>query len=379
MAVPTSLESVLAFVTEHADAKLLTLRDRKPFRIRLSDAGGVGFDRPDGAYETIKPEILEECISVFNGLSGEERRHPSNYPKKIFTSSYVASLLIAASEAEIPPAILTLKPEIKSQVYELVGHAGFDTSDWTNFKGSNPAVNPKYCYEWAFWDDSGRILLCLWYVAMRLENGEITQRLNYRDLALRSQGNRKTRAQRMDRALQMAANRKLPIRVIVIDGVRQGDDAASASKVARRALDPVPWSVAAYDRETGECGLVRGRPPTEFADQFSADEDDPPEKRLVSGESFVRNSTVRRNVLVRANGVCESCGKVGFLMGDGRVYLETHHIVPLAENGRDTEQNVIALCPNEHREAHSGAKKIELRQLFADLICKKLAQTMKCA
>ena len=66
-------------------------------------------------------------------------------------------------------------------------------------------------------------------------------------------------------------------------------------------------------------------------------------------------------------------------MGDGRVYLETHHIVPLAENGRDTEQNVIALCPNEHREAHSGAKKIELRQLFADLICKKLAQTMKCA
>jgi len=379
MAARTSLEFVLAFVSEHTGDKLLTLRDRKPFRIRLSDAGGIGFDRPDGAYETIKPEVLEECISVFNGLSGEERRHPSNYPKKIFTSSYVASLLIAVSEAEIPPAILALRPETKSQVYELVGRAGFDTGDWSNFKGSDPAVNPKYCYEWAFWDDSGRILLCLWYVAMRHENGEIIQLLNYRDVALRSRGNRKTRAQRMDRALQMATNRKLPIRVIVIDGVRQGDDGASASKVARRALDPVPWSVAAYDRETGECRLVRGQPPIEFADQFSADADDLPGKRLVSGESFVRNPTVRRNVLLRANGVCESCGKVGFLMDDGRVYLETHHIVPLAENGQDTEQNIMALCPNEHREAHYGAKKMELRQLFVDLIRKKLEQTLKCA
>jgi 5-methylcytosine-specific restriction protein A len=373
------LEFVLAYVAEHAGAKLLTLRDRKPFRIQPSKADGVRFDRPDETYETIKTEVLEDCISVFNRLTVEERRHPSKYPKKIFTSSYVASLLVAASEAETPVAILALKPEIKSQVYELVGQAGLDTSDWSNFKGKDPAVNPKYCYEWAFWNEAGRIVLCLWYVAMRHENGEIVQHLNYRDVALRSQGNRKSRAQRMDRALQMATNRKLPISVIIIDGIRRGDDGAAASKVARRTLDPVPWSVAAYDRETGACRLIRGRPPIEFADQFSSGVDELPGKRSVSGESFIRNPAVRRNVLSRANGVCESCGKVGFLMDDGRVYLETHHIVPLAENGRDSEQNAIALCPNEHREAHSGAKRMELRKLFTELICKKSAETPKCA
>jgi len=41
-------------------------------------------------------------------------------------------------------------------------------------------------------------------------------------------------------------------------------------------------------------------------------------------------------------------------MADGRLYLETHHIISLSENGSDEVGNVVALCPNHHREAHYG-------------------------
>ena len=48
-------------------------------------------------------------------------------------------------------------------------------------------------------------------------------------------------------------------------------------------------------------------------------------------------------------------------MGNVKIYLETHHIVPLHEGGDDTSENVIALCPNHHREAHYGEKRNDMR------------------
>ena len=42
-------------------------------------------------------------------------------------------------------------------------------------------------------------------------------------------------------------------------------------------------------------------------------------------------------------------------MQGGKVFLETHHIVPLGEKGKDVIENVAAICPNHHREAHHGA------------------------
>lgn len=55
-------------------------------------------------------------------------------------------------------------------------------------------------------------------------------------------------------------------------------------------------------------------------------------------------------------------------MADGKIYLETHHIVPLSEDGLDTEKNVAALCPNHHREAHHGVIKTEMRKKLLNLI-----------
>ena len=262
-----------------------------------------------------------------------------------------------------------LEPRSNPRVYDLVTQAGLDTSDWANFKGDNPATNPKYCYEWSFVDTKKLVVLCLWYPQMDEKSGVISQTLNFRKRALEISrepdgGPRAKRAQRMDQAFQVAAKNKLPIRVIVGDGTRRGIDGATDSEVKRRMLDPVPWSVAAYDSNTGECRLVRGPPTVEFADQFSLLVQSSPERREVSGEVFIRSAEVRSKVLERANGICECCGQRGFLTMDGRLFLETHHIVPLSEGGADTVENVIALCPNEHREAHHGAKAQALRQEF---------------
>lgn len=152
-----------------------------------------------------------------------------------------------------------IRPQSKRLVYDLVTQAGVDTSDWANFKGDHPASNPKYCYDWAFWDDTKRVVvLCLWYSQMDEHGGVAFQELNYREVARKADGVRVARAQRMDHGLSLAFKRNLPVRVIVIDGDRRGEADAEFSKVALRMLDPMPWSVVSYDSDSGECRVERG-------------------------------------------------------------------------------------------------------------------------
>ncbi len=69
-----------------------------------------------------------------------------------------------------------------------------------------------------------------------------------------------------------------------------------------------------------------------------------------------RSSDVRRYALIRANGICEKCNKPApFETLNKQPYLEVHHILKLADDGPDLPQNVAAICPNCHREAHFGA------------------------
>lgn len=81
-----------------------------------------------------------------------------------------------------------------------------------------------------------------------------------------------------------------------------------------------------------------------------------PTKTVVTQTVFNRNQYVIVEVLERAKGVCEKCNKnAPFLKdSDNLPYLEVHHIKPLAEDGEDTVENTIALCPNCHRKAHYG-------------------------
>ncbi|MEZ5751992.1 MAG: HNH endonuclease [Paracoccaceae bacterium] len=69
-----------------------------------------------------------------------------------------------------------------------------------------------------------------------------------------------------------------------------------------------------------------------------------------------RNMYVREYVLRHAKGICQECKQPApFIQKDtGRPFLEVHHRIPLSEDGDDTVENAVALCPNCHREAHHG-------------------------
>jgi predicted restriction endonuclease len=84
-----------------------------------------------------------------------------------------------------------------------------------------------------------------------------------------------------------------------------------------------------------------------------------------------REPAVKQYVLIRANGMCEVCGKEApFKKDNGEKYLETHHIMPLAKDGDDSIENVCAVCPNCHKELHFGEKKDEISKKVQEKIKK---------
>jgi 5-methylcytosine-specific restriction protein A len=73
----------------------------------------------------------------------------------------------------------------------------------------------------------------------------------------------------------------------------------------------------------------------------------------VVSEAFDSDQIVPEYALRKANGMCQLCNRPApFKDRDGEPYLEIHHIIPLAEGGEDSIENVVALCPNCHRKMH---------------------------
>jgi 5-methylcytosine-specific restriction protein A len=93
-----------------------------------------------------------------------------------------------------------------------------------------------------------------------------------------------------------------------------------------------------------------------------------PGRTSIVSYRYERDEKIRRLVIKQARGVCEYCGELGFLLPDGSHYLEAHHIIALANQGPDTVDNVIALCPSDHREAHYGAKAVEMENKMIEII-----------
>ena len=224
-----------------------------------------------------------------------------------------------------------------------------------------PKANPKYCYEWSFIERGRLIILNLWHPAMLEDNGRIVIRDNFRaDAEYHRTVTRKPswakRAQKLDDALQTALEQNLPVRVILLDGIRgkRDDPEQAPSRVQARELDPEPWTISAYDHKTGQYELTRGIFAPECVDQFDIDLADKaePQRAEVTANPFIRDPAVRRRVKLRSKGNCELCGRPGFEMASGAVYLETHHVVPLASGGPDIDRNVVALCADDHRRAH---------------------------
>lgn len=141
---------------------------------------------------------------------------------------------------------------------------------------------------------------------------------------------------------------------------------SEASRVERRLLDTV--IVGSHGIRLGHWPLNNHSrsSPQPFVDQFTAQEKEegnaPRRTRLVKVPG--RRADVRRQALSRADGRCQWCQEPGFKMADGRIFLETHHVIPIGEGGPDTEGNVVALCPNHHREAHYGEQSQRMREQF---------------
>lgn len=116
--------------------------------------------------------------------------------------------------------------------------------------------------------------------------------------------------------------------------------------------------------------LKEGRPaPGE--DAVSDIGTDDPVTDQVTGIRYRRDPQVRSTVEARAKGRCEYCGSLGFQRPDGSHYVETHHIIALADEGADRVHNVIALCPGHHREAHFGANRQSLELEFVAILNEK--------
>lgn len=81
-----------------------------------------------------------------------------------------------------------------------------------------------------------------------------------------------------------------------------------------------------------------------------------PSSTIATTTVFRRNPDVVAEVLSRAMGNCEDCRAPAPFnrRSDGTPYLEIHHLVRLADGGKDTVENAVALCPNCHRKAHFG-------------------------
>lgn len=275
-----------------------------------------------------------------------------------------------------------IMPRARHPVFDLVREAGFDVSDWIA-SSKDPRgyrANPKYCYEWSFIQPGKLVILNLWHSAMREEDGRIVQRNNFRADAeyhrtVTRKGTWAKRAQRLDDALQTALRDHLPVRVIVNDGNQRNrhDPDLRPSQVKTRELDPEPWTITAYDWNTGQHELTRGIFDQPCVDQFDLDLADKaePKRTEVTSTPFIRDPAVRRRVLARSKGQCELCGRPGFTMASGAVYLETHHVVPLALGGPDTDFNVVALCADDHRRAHFAVDREEIAKRLQALVCQQ--------
>lgn len=276
-----------------------------------------------------------------------------------------------------------LKPSKRLNLIDLVQEAGHDVAPWSNTKG-HPASNPKYCYEWCFYDPSVGHILNLWYEKMTEDGSGITYAGNMRDMldkaqnpnldakSKRAASSRVKRAKLFDAFLKEIHKSSKPFKVIVQSGELRNIDSYESAKAEKRQLDESLWRIKSYNSQNGDYVLVRGSIP--FIDQFSAEGkigSENPEKSEKTSSVYNRDPKVRNAVLIRAKGYCEYCNDMGFQTPNG-VYLETHHIIPLSEDGADTVDNVIALCPNDHKMAHYWINKMEMRkELFAAIIAKK--------
>lgn len=313
-----------------------------------------------------------------------------------------------------------LRPEGKKLIIDCVQGAGIDVSGWGLTKDGQPVSRPQsngaYCYDWSFRGTDGQcMVVCVWYEEMSVDvQGRIVFQGNlrrYADSLIRElekdpKNHKRTikdprinRAQHFSSTVQLAYRNGIPLSVVIVSGpVREKEvEGQDFDRAIGRQLDSQRWLVKSFDDESGAFVLVRDggdqahdrhelsgdeggveKPDaafaseTDVADQFATEKR--PDTYIYNGVQRYRDPNVRRLVLNRSEGACELTGVPGFLMANGRRYLETHHIIPLSEGGADAVENVIALSADAHRQAHFGVNRDELRERCLDIVAHRIGR-----
>lgn len=287
--------------------------------------------------------------------------------------------------------LIELLPTVKENIIDVVKNVGHDIKPWgLKDEGkttvSKPNVNPNYCYRWSFSEEGKSPLLCLWHHELNESDGIIFHENNAREEAIRLEKTtenpststkeinrakkRAKEARRMNTCVMDAFRKKIPVRVAIVFTKKPFKNNLEPASADLRQLDDKEWIVSTYEMDTGRYVLERGGSyktiseisDEKYEDQFSGNSEVAYKDQ--TGKAAIRDSNVRAQVLIRASGVCEHCNMPGFLTKSGKVYLETHHIIPLSEGGADKPNNMIALCPNDHRKAHFSSEHAELKQSF---------------
>ena len=76
-------------------------------------------------------------------------------------------------------------------------------------------------------------------------------------------------------------------------------------------------------------------------------------KKITTSERVERDPIVAKDTKNRANGKCDLCGNDAPFVTENGPFLESHHVITIAEGGPDVIYNTVALCPNCHRRIHN--------------------------
>lgn len=136
--------------------------------------------------------------------------------------------------------------------------------------------------------------------------------------------------------------------------LRKNDDVVP-QEVLKRKRDLIKQSVRSLSNE-------------ELKAKAEEKQTNKPMKRNIKQEAYDRNPYVSEYAKRRANGFCQLCGNAApFTDKENNPYLETHHVKWLSQNGSDTIDNTVALCPNCHRKMHVVKDKRDVNYLLSSI------------
>ena len=242
-----------------------------------------------------------------------------------------------------------LKPKKKERECVLLERAGIKVER-----------SQYFLSEWVHVESGKVVVLNLWFDQMKQRGQALEFDLNYLKFT-------DARGKRNKDRVKQAISENLPFRIIILDG---GMGNPKGSIVSKRQLDAAIWRVTALDQNTGDYTLTRGAEIENAIDDLSVapEGNQSPDRASVVVHVIKRDNRVRAHAIKRANGKCEYCNVRGFLTTSGDFYLEAHHIIALCDAGRDTVDNVIALCPQHHRQAHYGKDAESLETEFIKIL-----------